>query len=202
MRLALTGPELSRASSRLSAVAPRPAIAPTPDSLPMRHLMTAAAAAFAMTLMPAAHGHGNAHDGRKHLPPNLEPVEKPFGRTGDPQKVTRTVRISGSDAMRFSPAELTVRQGETIRFVVRNEGKVMHELVLGTLQELAQHAEWMRRFPNMEHEEPYMVHLAPGQSGEVIWQFTRPGDFHFGCLVPGHFEAGMKGRIRVVANPA
>lgn len=167
----------------------------------MRQLMTAAAAAFAMTLMPAAHGHGSAHDARKHLPPNLEPVEKAFGRTGDPKKVTRTVRISGSDAMRFSPAELTVRQGETIRFVVRNEGKVMHELVLGTLKELEQHAEWMRRFPNMEHEEPYMVHLAPGQSGEVIWQFTRPGEFHFGCLVPGHFEAGMKGRIRVVANP-
>jgi uncharacterized cupredoxin-like copper-binding protein len=46
-----------------------------------------------------------------------------------------------------------------------------------------------------------MVHLAPGQSGEVIWQFTEPGEFHFGCLVPGHFEAGMKGRIRVVAKP-
>ncbi|MCU0764635.1 MAG: cupredoxin family protein, partial [Burkholderiaceae bacterium] len=106
----------------------------------------------------------------------------------------------GRDTMRFAPADLTVRQGETIRFIVRNDGKVMHELVLGTLQELQQHAEWMRRFPNMEHEEPYMVHLAPGQSGEVIWQFTEPGEFHFGCLVPGHFEAGMKGRVRVVAG--
>jgi len=166
----------------------------------MRPLLAAFIVAWPMSLLPAAQAHG-PHDGRKHRPPNLEKVDKAFGRTGDPSKVTRTVRISGRDTMRFSPADLTVRQGETIRFVVRNDGKVMHELVLGTLEELQQHAEWMRRFPNMEHEEPYMVHLAPGQSGEVIWQFTVPGEFHFGCLVPGHFEAGMKGRIRVVANP-
>jgi len=167
----------------------------------MRRLLAALIAACPFALLPPAHAHGGAHDGGKHLPPKLDPVQKAFGRTGDPRNVTRTVRISGSDTMRFSPAELTARQGETIRFVVRNDGKVMHELVLGTLEELQQHAEWMRRFPNMEHEEPYMVHLAPGQSGEVIWQFTEPGEFHFGCLVPGHFEAGMKGRIRVVANP-
>jgi uncharacterized cupredoxin-like copper-binding protein len=167
----------------------------------MRRLLAALIAACPFALLPPAHAHGGAHDGRKHLPPNLDPVQNAFGRTGDPRNVTRTVRISGSDTMRFSPAELTAMQGETIRFVVRNDGKVMHELVLGTLQELQQHAEWMRRFPGMEHEEPYMVHLAPGQSGEVIWQFTEPGEFHFGCLVPGHFEAGMKGRIRVVANP-
>lgn len=166
----------------------------------MLRWLAAAAAALSLVLLPPAHAHGSSHEGKKHIPPNLDPVEKAFGRTGDPKKVTRTVRISGSDAMRFAPAELTVRQGETIRFLVRNDGKVMHELVLGTLEELQQHAEWMRRFPNMEHEEPYMVHLAPGQSGEVIWQFTEPGEFHFGCLVPGHFEAGMKGRIRVVAR--
>lgn len=157
-----------------------------------------AALALALALAPPAHAHGAAHDARKHLPPNLEAVEKPFGRTGDPRRVVRTVRISGADDMRFRPERLTVRQGDTIRFVVRNDGKVMHELVLGTLEELQQHAEWMRRFPNMEHEEPFMVHLAPGQSGEVIWQFTQAGEFHFACLVPGHFDAGMKGRITVL----
>ena len=168
----------------------------------MHRLLAAVTAAFTLSLIPPAHAHGSAHDDRKHVPANLDPVEKPFGRTGDPKKVTRTVTISGADTMRYTPAELSVRQGETIRFVVRNVGKVKHELVLGTMEELQQHAEWMRRHPNMEHEEPYMVHLAPGQSGEVIWQFTVPGEFHFGCLVPGHFEAGMKGRIRVVAHPA
>ena len=168
----------------------------------MHRLLAAVTAAFTLSLIPPAHAHGSAHDDRKHVPANLDPVEKPFGRTGDPKKVTRTVNISGADTMRYTPAELRVRQGETVRFVVRNVGKVKHELVLGTMEELQQHAEWMRRHPNMEHEEPYMVHLSPGQSGEVIWQFTLPGEFHFGCLVPGHFEAGMKGRIRVVAHPA
>jgi uncharacterized cupredoxin-like copper-binding protein len=166
---------------------------------PTQRFLAATLAALALGFAPPLLAHGEAHDARKHLPPNLEPVEKAFGRTGDPAKVTRTVRIDGDDTMRFSPPRLTVRQGETVRFVVRNEGKAMHELVLGTLEELQQHAEWMRRFPNMEHEEPYMVHLAPGQSGEIVWQFTTPGEFHFGCLVPGHFEAGMKGQIRVVA---
>ena len=168
----------------------------------MHRMLAAVTVALTLSSNPPAHAHGSAHDDRKHVPANLDPVEKPFGRTGDPKQVTRTVNISGADTMRFTPAELSVRQGTTVRFVVRNVGKVKHELVLGTEDELRQHAEWMRKYPNMEHEEPYMVHLAPGQSGEVIWQFTEPGEFQFGCLIPGHFEAGMKGRIRVVANPA
>lgn len=149
-------------------------------------------ACFAGCLLAASPpdiAHGDPKDGRAHRPANLEPVETPFGRTGDPKQVSRTVRIDGGDTMRFAPASLTVRQGQTVRFVVRNTGKLVHELVLGTLDELQRHAEWMRRFPNMEHESPYMVHLAPGQSGQIIWQFTQPGEFHFGGLVPGHFDA-------------
>lgn len=169
--------------------------------IPVR-LLAAAAAVFLLAAPGQAAAHGGAHAGRMHVPARLDPVEKPFGRTGDPKRVTRTVRISGHDAMRFTPATVTVRQGDTIRFVVRNTGRVMHELVLGTSDELAQHAELMRQFPNMEHEEPYMVHLSPGASGEIIWQFTQAGEFHFACLVPGHFEAGMKGRIEVLARTA
>jgi uncharacterized cupredoxin-like copper-binding protein len=105
-----------------------------------------------------------------------------------------------SDRMRFSPDSLTVRAGDTVRFVVRNEGRLIHEFVLGTARELAEHAEAMKKFPNMEHEEPYMAHVAPGRQGEVVWQFTRPGEFLFGCLLPGHFDAGMVGRVRVLAR--
>ena len=165
----------------------------------MRRSLAALIAACPLALLPPAHAHGSAHDGRKHLPPNLEPVHKAFGRTGDPKKVTRTVRISGSDTMRFSPAALTVRQGETIRFVVRNDGKAMHELVLGTEQELREHAELMKKFPDMEHDEPWMAHVPPGRSGDIVWHFNRAGDFHFACLVAGHFEAGMRGTLRVRA---
>ncbi len=66
--------------------------------------------------------------------------------------------------MRFTPAELEVTQGDTVRFVVRNSGKTMHEIVLGTMKELKDHAELMRKHPGMEHDEPYMAHVAPGKT--------------------------------------
>jgi uncharacterized cupredoxin-like copper-binding protein len=146
---------------------------------------------------PEAWAHGTAHGSKSAAPAQ---VETDFGRTGQPAKVTRTVQVHMSDRMRFEPDTLTVRAGDTVRFVVRNEGKLMHEFVLGTARELAEHAEAMKKFPNMEHEEPYMAHVAPGQKGEVVWQFTRPGEFLFGCLLPGHFDAGMVGRVHVLAR--
>jgi len=167
----------------------------------MHKFLAVSTAVLMLGLAPLAHAHGEStHGAQKHLPPNLEPVEKAFGRTGDPNKVTRTIRIDSLDTMRFTPAQITVRQGDTIRFIVRNGGKVLHETVLGTMTDLQEHAQMMRKFPGMEHEEPFMVHVGPGQTGEMIWQFTQAGDFHFGCLIPGHFEAGMIGRIKVVAR--
>jgi uncharacterized cupredoxin-like copper-binding protein len=121
-----------------------------------------------------------------------------FGRAGDPKKVTRIVRIGMADTMRFSPSELTVKRGETIKFVVRNSGKVRHEMVIGTLEELKAHAELMKKHPGMEHDEPHMAHVAPGKIETLVWQFTKAGTFYFGCLEPGHFEAGMIGKLEVV----
>jgi uncharacterized cupredoxin-like copper-binding protein len=120
-----------------------------------------------------------------------------FGRPGDPRKVTRSITVSMSDAMRFSPSTLTVARGETVRLNVVNQGKVLHELVLGTAEDLRQHAEMMRRHPGMQHDEPQMVHVQPGRRGEIVWQFTQAGEFSFACLIPGHFEAGMVGRVVV-----
>jgi uncharacterized cupredoxin-like copper-binding protein len=123
--------------------------------------------------------------------------ETAFGRAADPRKAKRTVRIEMSDAMRFTPAQIRVKRGEVIRFVPANRGKVMHEMVLGTMDDLKQHAELMRKHPHMEHEEAHMAHVAPGKRGEIAWQFTRAGEFYFACLIPGHFEAGMIGRVTV-----
>lgn len=72
-----------------------------------------------------------------------------------------------------------------------------HEMVLGTLDELQKHAALMRKFPEMEHDDPNAVSIEPGQTGELVWRFTKTGDFDFACLVPGHFEAGMRGKIVV-----
>jgi uncharacterized cupredoxin-like copper-binding protein len=104
------------------------------------------------------------------------------------------------DKMRFSPERIEVRQGETIRFVLKNTGRLMHEFVIGTKEELDAHAALMKKFPKMEHDQPYMAHVAPGKSGEVIWTFNQPGDFNFACLIGGHYEAGMIGTIKVVAK--
>ena len=120
-----------------------------------------------------------------------------IGEPGKPERVTRTVAVDMTDNMRFSPSRITVKQGETIRFVVKNSGQIKHEFVLGTAQELKEHYEVMKKFPDMEHAEPNMVTVAPGKTGEVVWQFTRSGKVDFACLQPGHYEAGMKGAVTV-----
>ena len=127
--------------------------------------------------------------------------EEAIGKSGTGAKVTRTVNVDMTDAMRFTPANFTVRQNETVRFVVKNSGKVKHEFVLGTEKELKEHYEVMKKNPEMEHADPNMVTLAPGQTGEVIWQFTKAGKVNIGCLQPGHFDAGMKGLV-TVSTPA
>jgi uncharacterized cupredoxin-like copper-binding protein len=150
-------------------------------------------AALALSDMAAAHG--SAHKGGDRRPVFTE--EKPFGRESDPSRATRTIKIDMSDQMRFAPSELRIKQGEIVRFEVKNSGKTMHEMVLGTMEELKQHAELMRKHPGMEHDEPYMAHVAPAKIERIVWQFTKPGEFYYGCLIPGHFEAGMLGRIVV-----
>lgn len=126
--------------------------------------------------------------------------QKPWGIAGDREQVTRTIEIGMSDQMRFSPDQLQIKQGETIRFVHRNEGQLMHEFVLGTQADLDAHAAMMTKFPGMQHDEPYMAHVGPGQGGEIIWTFNRAGEFDFACLVAGHYQAGMVGKIRVLAE--
>ncbi len=120
-----------------------------------------------------------------------------LGKPGDPTKVSRTVEVDMTDAMRFTPARVNVKKGETVRFVVKNSGQLKHEMVLGTAKELRAHAELMKKFPEMEHADPNQVRLDPGKTGELVWQFTRVGTFDFACLQPGHFDAGMRGRIAV-----
>ena len=158
--------------------------------------LTTAITALLISASPLALAHGDA----KQPPAAKKAIsseEKPFGREGDPLKAVRTVNVDMSDQMRFNPASLSVKQGETIKFVIKNSGKIMHEFVLGTLSELKEHSALMQKFPGMEHAEPYMAHVAPGKTETIAWQFTKAGNFHFGCLIPGHFEAGMVGNVAV-----
>jgi uncharacterized cupredoxin-like copper-binding protein len=126
--------------------------------------------------------------------------QKDWGIAGDAKSVRRTITLTMSDNMRFTPNTITVKQGETIRFVVNNQGKQLHEMVIGTKKELDEHAALMVKFPNMEHDEPYMAHVAAGKSQNMIWTFNRAGEFEFACLIAGHYQAGMIGKISVTAN--
>ena len=126
--------------------------------------------------------------------------QKPWGIAGDLSGVKRTVTLTMDDKMRFAPDTLSFKEGETVRFIVKNQGKLLHEMVIGTRAELDAHAALMEKFPNMAHDEPYMAHVDPGKQGGLVWTFNRQGDFEFACLVAGHFAAGMKGRIKVTAR--
>lgn len=152
-----------------------------------------------LALPAAALAHGTADHPKKATAP-ISTEEHPFGVEGDPGKANRTIALTMGDTMRYSSSHIRVAQGETITFAVTNKGKLMHELVLGTEDELKTHAQIMLKNPGMEHDEPYMAHVKPGTTVRITWKFTKPGTFHYGCLVPGHFEAGMKGVVVVAAS--
>lgn len=148
----------------------------------MASIVLATSAAF------ASGNHAGGHD------------ESTPGEPGIAANVTRTIQVDAADNMRFTPENVTAKKGETIRFVIKNSGQVPHEFSLGTEKELKEHYEVMKKFPGMEHEEANKISLKPGQKGEVIWRFTKTGVVHFACLHVGHYEAGMKGQVKVAAK--
>ena len=141
-------------------------------------------AAMASGSHSGGHGHGDAS----------------IGEAGKVTEVSRTVEVQMLDSMRFTPAKFTVKQGETIRFIVKNAGQLKHEFVLGTKKDLDAHYEQMKKFPEMEHEDPNMLSVAPGQTGEMVWKFSKAGPVSVGCLHPGHYVAGMKAQIPVARS--
>ncbi|PZP90841.1 MAG: plastocyanin [Variovorax paradoxus] len=162
-------------------------------------------AVLAAALIAASFG-ASAHEGEDHgkkkAATAVKKEQKPWGIAGDAKAASRTIEVAMTDNMRFSPDRIEVRQGETVKFVVKNAGKVMHEMVIGTKKDLDEHAAMMVKHPGMEHDEPYMTHVGAGKTGEIVWTFNRPGEFDFACLIAGHYQAGMVGKINVVAQAA
>lgn len=152
-------------------------------------ILVAASFAAISTGALASGSHGGGHS-----------EETAIGKAGVATKNTRTVTVEMADNMRYTPSEIQVKKGETVRFVVKNVGKVRHELSLGTEKELLEHLEQMKKNPGMEHDEPSKITLDAGKQGEIVWQFTKSGTVNFACLMPGHFEAGMKGQVKVGAK--
>lgn len=122
------------------------------------------------------------------------------GEPSNPKRTSRTILITmreGDGKMLFAPPRLEIRRGEQIRFVLTNNGELEHEFVLATTEENIKHAEEMKKNPDMEHDDPNAKRVMPKKKNEIIWRFTKAGTFEYGCLIPGHREAGMTGIIVV-----
>lgn len=165
------------------------------DRIDRRHAL-----ALLLVLPGLAVAHGDAGHGAQAGPVVKE--QKPWGIAGDARGKVRRIDVGMGDDMRFTPARIAVREGETIRFVLHNRGRLLHEFVLGDPQTLDEHAALMVKFPDMQHDEPYMAHVPPGKTGEIVWTFNRAGTFGFACLIAGHYQAGMVGEVAVTARRA
>ena len=138
---------------------------------------------------PGEKGHSHGHDAGFSA-----------GEPGDPKKPARIVQITmneGDGKMMYVPDRVEIKRGEQIKFVLRNNGALDHEFILATTAENLKHAEEMKKNPEMEHDDPNAKRLAPKKTNEVVWRFTKAGEFEFGCLIPGHREAGMIGAVVV-----
>lgn len=152
-----------------------------------RFLIAALAALTLSTaaLADAGHSHGD---------------DRAYGEPGDPKKPARTIQITMREAdgkMVFIPNKIDIRKGEQVKFAIRNNGELDHEIVVGTLDENLKHMAEMMKNPDMEHDDPNAKRLAPKKTGDIVWKFTKAGEFDFSCLIPGHREAGMTGKIVV-----
>lgn len=160
---------------------------------------------------------GTASAAGKHAGDHGHGVE--FGAPGKPAEATRTIDITLKDNL-FEPETVTVKAGETVRFRLANKGEFLHEFGIGTAAMHAEHRKQMAVMMEhgmieptrinrermkmdhgpghspMKHDAPNSILLEPGQSGEIVWRFTKAMDLEFACNIPGHYEAGMTGEIR------
>ncbi len=166
-------------------------------------LTTALFALLALQSPPVAAHEAHAHGGHGHG------VTVEGGTPGKAADATRTITIVARDS-EFAPKTVPVKAGETVRVVVRNEGKLVHELTIGTKAMQVEHqsemlglavsgaieADRIDRAKLGSHGHGNNVILEPGQTGEVVWTFAAAADLEFGCNIPGHYDAGMKGDFR------
>jgi uncharacterized cupredoxin-like copper-binding protein len=137
------------------------------------------------------HSHGHGHD----MHPSFSAGEP--GNAARPARVVQVTMRESDGKMVFVPDRVEVKRGEQVRFVLRNNGELDHEFVLATRDENLKHAEAMKTNAEMDHDDPNAKRLQPKKSGELVWRFTKSGEFEYGCLIPGHREAGMIGTVVV-----
>ena len=99
----------------------------------------------------------------------------------------RIVQIVAGPSLRFYPDVVPVVMGETITFEVTTMGYTAHEFMVGPAVDVAADAAGT----------PEVGDIGMMGTKSVTYTFDGPGPFTFACHAPGHYEAGMKGTIRI-----
>ncbi|HSL98089.1 MAG TPA: plastocyanin/azurin family copper-binding protein [Candidatus Deferrimicrobiaceae bacterium] len=157
-------------------------------------VLTLAVAACSSGSTPAPTSMGS------EMPMGSDHMDEPtgaLGEAGDPAAADRTIHMTADDQLKFDPASIEVKVGETIAFEIENVGIVDHEFVLGSAEYQAHHEEEMQAGGMEMGMEPNEVEVAEGETASLTWHFTEAGTTQFGCHEPGHFPAGMYGTITV-----
>jgi uncharacterized cupredoxin-like copper-binding protein len=163
--------------------------------------------AFAAGSHTDGHGHDKmkkdtqGHDDASDHHADKMSVGEPGERKNARKTIVIVMKETDDGDMVFTPKKIKVKEGQTIRFVIKNKGELEHEFVLDNHAGVMEHKVLMEKFPEMEHDDPNSTRLEPGKKGEVIWKFSNSGSFEFACLIPGHYDAGMKGDITVADKP-
>lgn len=122
------------------------------------------------------------------------------GEPGNPKKPARVIQVTMRDdegKMQFVPDRVDVKKGEQVRFIIQNKGILKHEFTLASVKDNDKHAKLMKKYPDMEHDDPNAKSVDPDKTAEILWRFSKAGEFEFACLIPGHKEAGMHGFVHV-----
>ncbi len=124
-----------------------------------------------------------------------------WGEPAEASQADRVVEIRMLDALRFEPASVEVKVGETVTFKVLNEGQLQHDFTLGDAETQDEHdAEMAAGMSGMGHDKPNVLTVDPGAKGELTWRFTAPATILYGCHVPGHYGAGMAGNLTIAGS--
>lgn len=155
-------------------------------------LSLALSAAFLSTSLlanPAEEAHGHDHEHGHAV--------SPAGVPGTPEQVSRVIKVDAYDSMEFKHEPIVVEDGETIRFEITNHGVLAHEFAIGDKEEHKEHQIMMREMPDMQHDDPNVVTLEPGETRSLIWTFAKAADIEVACNIPGHYEGGMHSQVEV-----
>ena len=157
-----------------------------------RAVVTAIVAVFVLSACGGHEGHNSpAPAAGDHDMGHSDEANFAFGSPGDPADATTTIEVAALDELAFEPSSIEVEEGDTVTFVVSNDGEVPHEFVLGDESYQQSQGE------HMDEHGANAVHLSAGDTQELTWTFTEAGTLEFACHVDGHYDGGMRGKISV-----